>query len=136
MHTSVHLYTKKAEGRLLAVRCIRAQDGLRLLRFHGIEGFVGRVEKRPNGVGVLRITGNSHANRKHGFLSVSSEKLANSPRNQRGGDDAGLRQDHGKFVPAVARGGVNRTTAVFEDLPQPAERAVAGLMRIPVVDVL
>jgi hypothetical protein len=114
----------------MAVHCTCTPKGLRLLGFHGIESPVRCVEKRSDGIGVLRITGNSHAHQKHWFFGLSLEKFANPPSYQCGGGYACLRQDHRKFVPAVPRCGVYGPAAVSQDLPQPAERPVTRLMRI------
>jgi len=119
----------------MAVHCTCPPKSLGLQGFHCIERLVRCVEKRSDGIGVLRKTGNSYAHRKHWLLGLSLEKFANPPSYQCGCGYACLRQDHGKFVPTVPCCGVYGPAAVSQDLPQPAERSVTRLVRILVVDL-
>lgn len=55
------LVYRMAKGSLMAVHCTWTPKALRFLGLHGIESLVRCVEKRSDGIGVLRITGNSYA---------------------------------------------------------------------------
>ena len=45
--------------------------------FHGVQGPVRRVEKRPDGIGLAWKTGNTHAHGKHGLFAIPLEEFAN-----------------------------------------------------------
>ena len=96
-----------------------------LFVFHHIESHVRRVDQRFDGIGILRITGNSHANGKRWFFGVFRKEIANSSCYQCRGGYAGLRQNQSKLVSALPRCGVYAPAAICQYVPQPADRPVS-----------
>src|ERR1700740_3242225 len=112
-------------ARTTGMRCLSSSW---LLVFHGIQGHVRSVQQGPNGIGILRITGNPHADGKRWDLGIFRHKIANSPCYQCSGGCTRLWQDQSELVPAMARCGVDSAAAVPQDLPESAERSIPRQM--------
>src|SRR4030095_7040660 len=118
------------------VRRVSGERWSQSLGLHRIESPVRRIEKCSNGVGPLRIAGNSHADGKPWIFGVRRKKFANPLSYQRGGSGACLRQDQCKFISAVTSCGVHGPATVCNDLRQPAERPAPHQMPKLIVDPL
>src|ERR1700674_141309 len=93
------------------------------------------MQQGSDGIGILRVTGNSDADGEGWLFGIVQKKIANPLRHQRGGSYACLWQDQGKLVPALPRCGIYGPATVRQDLRQPAKRPVSRQMPKSIVDL-
>lgn len=106
------------------------------LGFFGVEMLVGVMNEALDALAISAINGNSDAGRKRGQFRILRHDGVNALHDAVGFFLFGFRQYQGKFIAAIARGGINGAAVDAQSICHTTDRAAADEMAVRVVYLL
>src|SRR6266568_3295889 len=107
---------RTAEAILLLASCTPGQCNQGSLLLHRVKCRIGLAQEVFNRLAVLRVDGNSHADRNLWSVAVFGNALADALGYLLGFPRVGFRQDNGKLVPAEARRSIDCSATRAQDV--------------------
>lgn len=104
------------------------------LCFFCVQILVGFREKFFDAFAVTAVDGDADTCGKRGLLAIGGENFTDAIRNTMGIVLLGFRENEGKFVSAVTRGGINGAAMNAKNISEAADGAAADKMAVVVID--